>query len=63
MLGEPSTVTVRALTDLVLAAIPGDAANRLLDRSPHLARDLGQSLEARRQTIMQAKEGRTARIQ
>lgn len=62
MLGQPSSVTVWALTDLVLVAIPGDAANRLLDRSPLLARDLGQSLESRRQIIMQAKEGRTARI-
>jgi len=63
MLGQPSTVTVRALTDLLLVAIPSDAANRLLDCLPHLARDLGQSLESRRQAIMLAKEGRTARIE
>jgi small-conductance mechanosensitive channel len=63
MLGQPSTVTARALTDLVLLAIPGEAANRMLDRSPQLARDLGQSLEARRQAILQAKEGRTAAIE
>jgi CRP-like cAMP-binding protein len=63
MLGQPSTVTARAVTDLVLLAIPGEAANRMLDRSPQLARDLGQSLEARRQAILQAKEGRTAKIE
>jgi len=62
MLGQPSSLTVQAQTDLLLAAIPTDAAHRLLARSPHLARDLGQSLETRRQAIMQAKEGRTARV-
>lgn len=62
MLGQPSTVTAQALTDLLLVAVPGDVANRLLYRSPHLARDLGQSLETHRQTVMQAKEGRAARI-
>lgn len=63
MLGQPSMVTVQAFTDLLLLTVPVDAANRLLDRSPHLARDLGQSLESRRQTILLAKEGRTVRPQ
>lgn len=48
---------------LLLLAIPAETANRLLDRYPHLARDLGQSLESRRQAIVQAKEGKTARTQ
>jgi len=63
MLGQPSTINARALTDLLLVAIPGDAANRMLDRYPRLARDLGKVTEARRQTILHAKEGHTAMIE
>lgn len=61
LLGEASSVTARALTDLTLLTIPAAAANRLLDHSPQLARDLGQALEIRRQAVVQAKDGRTAR--
>ena len=63
MLGQPSTINARALTDLLLVAIPGDAANQMLDRYPRLARDLGKVTEARRQTILHAKEGHTAMIE
>jgi hypothetical protein len=62
MLRQPSPFSAEALTDLLLVVIPGDAANRLLERSPHLARDFGHALEARRQAVTLAKEGRTARI-
>jgi small-conductance mechanosensitive channel len=55
MLGQPSATNARALSDLVLVAIPGDAANRMLDRSPRLARDLGEIEEARRKATLQAK--------
>jgi small-conductance mechanosensitive channel len=55
MLGQPSSTIARALTDLVLVAIPGDAAHRLFDRSPRLARDLGEIQEARRKATVQAK--------
>jgi small-conductance mechanosensitive channel len=62
LLGETSSVSVRALTDLTLLSIPATVANRLLEQSPQLARDLGQALEIRRQAILQAKEGRAARV-
>ena len=62
-MGRPSTINVRALTDLLLVAIPGDAANRMLDRSPRLARDLGKVTEARRQAVLHAKEGHTTMIE
>jgi CRP-like cAMP-binding protein len=52
-------VTVRAATDLVLAEIPGEAANRMLDRSPRLASELGEAQEARRKATLQAKQGHT----
>jgi hypothetical protein len=51
------------ITDLLLVAIPGDAANRMLDRYPRLARDLGKVTEARRQTVLHAKEEHTAMIE
>jgi hypothetical protein len=57
MLGQPSSTNARALTDLVLVAIPGDAAHRMLDRSPRLARDLGAMQEARRKATLRAKRG------
>ena len=62
-MGRPSTINVRASTDLLLVAIPGDAANRMLDRSPRLARDLGKVTEARRQAVLHAKEGHTTMIE
>jgi hypothetical protein len=55
MLGQSSSTTSRALTDLVLVAIPGNTANRMLDRSPRLARDLGEIQEARRKATLLAK--------
>ena len=63
MLGQPSMVSAKAITDLLLVAIPGEAANRMLDQSPRLARDLGSSIEARRLAILHAQEGRTALVQ
>jgi CRP-like cAMP-binding protein len=59
VLRAPSSVTVRAATDLVLAEIPGEAANRMLDRSPRLASELGEAQEARRKATLQAKQGHT----
>lgn len=59
VLRQPSSVCARAMTDLALVAIPGEAASRLLDRSPRLASDLGEAQEARRKATLQAKQGHT----
>ena len=63
MLGQTSPFSARALTDVLLVAIPAEAANRMTDRSPRLARDLGQSIEARRHAILRAQEGHAGKVQ
>jgi len=59
VLRQPNSVCARATTDLTLVAIPGEAASRLLNRSPRLASDLGEAQEARRKATLQAKQGHT----
>lgn len=51
--GEPSTVTIAASNDLEVMKISSKVVNRMIDRQPSFAREIGQILEIRRLAIQE----------
>jgi small-conductance mechanosensitive channel len=49
--GEPSPYTIIALEDLEVILIEADVANKMIERQPTLAREIGQIMEARRKAV------------
>lgn len=52
-----SEVTVTAVDDVELVVLEGPALRRLVDQAPHVAREIGAVLEARREALRQARDG------
>jgi small-conductance mechanosensitive channel len=52
--GEPSAVTIAASHDLEVMKISASVVNRMIDRQPSFAREIGQILEIRRLAIQEA---------
>ena len=52
--GEPSSVTIAASNDLEVMKISANVVNRMIDRQPSFAREIGQILEIRRLAIQEA---------
>jgi CRP-like cAMP-binding protein len=52
--GEPSAVTIAANQDLEVMKISASVVNRMIDRQPSFAREIGQILEIRRLAIQEA---------
>lgn len=48
---EPSPVSVTAVDDLEVMVIYSDVVNKMIERQPSLAREIGQIIEARRKAI------------
>lgn len=48
---EPSPVSVTAIDDLEVMVIYSDVVNKMIERQPSLAREIGQIIEARRKAI------------
>lgn len=53
--GEPSPVSIAAIEDLQVIVISSDAVNRMIQRQPSFARQVGQIIEARRSAITAAQ--------
>lgn len=49
--GEPSAVSVTAIDDLEVMVIYSNVVNKMIERQPSLAREIGQIIEARRKAI------------
>ncbi|MGH2413193.1 MAG: cyclic nucleotide-binding domain-containing protein, partial [Microcystaceae cyanobacterium] len=49
--GNPSAVSVTVIDDLEVMVIYSDAVNKMIERQPSLAREIGQIIEARRKAI------------
>lgn len=49
--GEPSPVSVTAIDDLEVMVIYSNVVNKMIERQPSLAREIGQIIEARRKAI------------
>jgi small-conductance mechanosensitive channel len=54
--GEPSTVTIAASNDLEVMKISAKVVNKMIDRQPSFAREIGQILEIRRLAIQEKKQ-------
>jgi CRP-like cAMP-binding protein len=54
--GEPSSVTIAASNDLEVMKISAQVVNRMIDRQPSFAREIGQILEIRRLAIQEASD-------
>ena len=52
--GEPSAVTIAASHDLEVMKISASVVNRMIDRQPSFAREIGQILEIRRLAIQES---------
>lgn len=48
---EPSVVSVTAIEDLEVMVLYSDIVNKMIERQPSLAREIGQIIEARRKVI------------
>lgn len=53
--GEPSPVSVTAIDDLEVMVIYSNVVNKMIERQPSLAREIGQIIEARRKAIQVIK--------
>jgi CRP-like cAMP-binding protein len=49
--GEPSAVSVTAIDDLEVMVIYSNVVNKMIERQPSLAREIGQIIEASRKAI------------
>lgn len=49
--GEPSAVTIIATTDVEELVLEGEQLQALIDRTPRLAQDLGETMEQRRRIV------------
>ena len=58
--GEPSTVSVSAIEDLEVMELYSNVVNKMIERQPSLAREIGQIIEARRKAIQLVKQVDTA---
>ena len=54
--GEPSAVSVTTIDDLEVMVIYSDVVNKMIERQPSLAREIGQIIEARRKAIQAVKQ-------
>lgn len=54
--GESSPVSIAAIDDLQVIVISSDAVNRMIERQPSFARQIGQIIEARRSAISAAQQ-------
>ncbi|MCL1472955.1 mechanosensitive ion channel family protein [Argonema antarcticum] len=54
--GEPSPVSIAAIDDLQVIVIFSDAVNKMIERQPSFARQVGQIIEARRSAISAAQQ-------
>lgn len=58
--GEPSAVSVSAIEDLEVMELYSNVVNKMIERQPSLAREIGQIIEARRKAIQLVKQVDTA---
>lgn len=54
--GEPSVVTISASNDLEVMKISAKVVNKMIDRQPSFAREIGQILEIRRLAIQETNQ-------
>jgi small-conductance mechanosensitive channel len=57
--GEPSAVSVTVIEDLEVMVIYSDVVNKMIDRQPSLAREIGQIIDVRRKAIQGVKQERS----
>lgn len=54
--GEPSALSVTVIEDLEVMVIYSNIVNKMIERQPSLAREIGQIIEARRKAIQVVKQ-------
>jgi small-conductance mechanosensitive channel len=57
--GEPSAVTVTAIDDLEVMVTYSNVVDRMIERQPNLAREIGQIIEVRRKAVQGVQQADT----